>query len=209
MSDSELKKQVKNLGPAEVARRAGLKLTTLLTWMKTPTANLRSGNHTAVIEAVRAMLGTQVSDSLSHGGETFYPVPIFDIRAAAGAGALVEDGEPTSYQMFRENWLRTLTRASLEKLSGITVSGDSMEPSLRNGDQILVDRSFTRVRGEGIYVLLVDDVLQVKRLQRSPKDGSLEVMSDNQTYRSYRLDPNEERNVHIIGRVLWFGRALV
>ena len=55
-------------------------------------------------------------------------------------------------------------------LSMIEVSGDSMEPTLGDGDDILVDRSDAakRVRN-GIYVLRFDDALNVERIAMNPE----------------------------------------
>jgi phage repressor protein C with HTH and peptisase S24 domain len=151
-------------------------------------------------------LSEKPSDALDHAGETFLPVPIYDVRAAAGAGAFVEDGEPTGHQMFGQQWLGSLTKSPLSMLSIIHVTGDSMENTLRPGDQILVDRTATRWMGDGIYVLLYDDVLQVKRVQRD-RDGGMIIRSDNPLYEA--IKPHKGDKMHIIGMVLWTGRKLV
>src|SRR3546814_7604642 len=65
---------------------------------------------------------------------------------------------------FDERWLGKLTRAKSPSLSIIHVHGESMEPTLRDGDEVLVDSSDqgSRLR-DGIYVLRADEALVVKR----------------------------------------------
>jgi phage repressor protein C with HTH and peptisase S24 domain len=85
-------------------------------------------------------------------------------------------------------------------LSVIEVEGDSMEPTLRDGDEILVDRAPRPLRS-GLHVIRLDDVLLVKRLEPGPS-GTLQVISDNPAY------PRLERpraDIAILGRVVWKG----
>lgn len=205
MSDDEkLKAEIVRLGQTRVAKAAGVSITTLNSWIK-GSGGTSAKRRDALMQAVRE-LSLQPQDGLEHRGETYLPVPEYDIRAAAGAGAFVEDGAPTTHQMFGQQWLASLTPSPLEALSIIRVAGDSMENTLRPGDQILVDRTAQRWRGDGIYVLLFDDVLQVKRIQRD-RDGGLLILSDNPNYQA--IKPHKSDSVQIIGMVLWVGRKLV
>jgi phage repressor protein C with HTH and peptisase S24 domain len=88
----------------------------------------------------------------------------------------------------------------------IRVDGDSMAPTLSDGDEILVDREdgAGRVR-DGIYVLRIEGTLVVKRVAVGP-GGRLAVRSDNQAYPGWPdLDPAA---VDLVGRVVWVGRRL-
>lgn len=144
--------------------------------------------------------------SVTIAGEAFLTVPVYDIRASAGAGALVEDGPPTTHQVFRENFLRRLTRTSLDNLSVIQVSGDSMWETLHDGDAVLVDRSVTRIVKDGIYILQLEGELLVKRCARDLEDGSVLVISDNPKYPQQRVKKADRLSV--LGRVIWMGRAV-
>ena len=86
----------------------------------------------------------------------------------------------------------------------ITVRGDSMAPTLRDGDEILVDEgdAATRLR-DGVYVLRMDDALLVKRLAMGPSRRSMRVCSDNPAYLDWPdCDPAD---FDIVGRVVWSG----
>jgi phage repressor protein C with HTH and peptisase S24 domain len=135
------------------------------------------------------------------------PVKRVLIRASAGPGALADTERAHPYFGFDERWLRGLTGSAAEDLAIIRVEGDSMAPTLNDGDDILVDRAgCNEALRDGIYVLRVDDSLLVKRLAMHPLGKSVTVQSDNPAYPDWPdcgLD-----DVHCIGRVIWAGRKI-
>jgi phage repressor protein C with HTH and peptisase S24 domain len=133
-------------------------------------------------------------------------VPKLAIGASAGAGASI-DGEPDEGELaFDPRWLRGLG-ADPRALSIIRVEGDSMAPTLNDGDDILVDGSDAAGRlRDGIYVLRMDDGLMVKRVARAPGPGRLSVISDNPQYPSW--DDLPMTAVRLVGRVVWTGRRV-
>ncbi|MBN8844777.1 MAG: helix-turn-helix transcriptional regulator [Sphingomonadales bacterium] len=133
-------------------------------------------------------------------------VPKLGIGASAGAGASV-DGEAVEGQVaFDPKWLRDMG-ADPRALSIIRVEGDSMAPTLNDGDDIMVDGGDAAARlRDGIYVLRMDDVLMVKRVARAPGQGRVSVISDNPHYKSW--DDLPLASVRLIGRVVWTGRRV-
>jgi len=122
-------------------------------------------------------------------------VPVLDVEASAGHGALAEMESKCAQFGFDEKWLRRLTER------------DSMEPTLHDGDEVMVDLNDGQSRlRDGIYVLRTDDMLSVKRVAIEPQGKRVSVLSDNPAYPSWR--GLEKRTINIVGRVLWFGRAL-
>lgn len=84
----------------------------------------------------------------------------------------------------------------------ITASGDSMEPTLKNGDLVVIDRFDTEItKRDGVFCLLIDNDLYIKRVQRVP--GSLRFISDNRLY-----DPFEISLSEVESRVIVFGRMV-
>lgn len=136
-------------------------------------------------------------------------IPRLYIEASAGHGALAESEEEVRAISFDRIWLKELG-LSAENLSIIDVKGESMAPTLGNGDSIMVDRSDNMARlRDGIYVLRLDDALMVKRVSLSPRRecAGLTVSSDNPHYPSWPdIDP---ALVDIVGRVVWSCRRLV
>jgi phage repressor protein C with HTH and peptisase S24 domain len=126
-------------------------------------------------------------------------VPRLDLGASAGPGRV--PGGETAFDTFRFS-RRWLSEQGLEsaQLSVITVEGDSMEPLLNNGDEILVDCSPRPFR-DGIHVVRLGDTLMVKRVA-SAGPGRVALLSQNFAYPPVEVAADE---VAIIGRVVWKG----
>lgn len=82
-----------------------------------------------------------------------------------------------------------------------------MEPTLRDGDEVLVDASDqgSRLR-DGIYVLRADDALVVKRVTIQPGGRQITISSDNSAYPTWT--DVDRSTIHVVGRVIWFGRSV-
>jgi phage repressor protein C with HTH and peptisase S24 domain len=130
------------------------------------------------------------------------------VKASAGPGAIVNEGLGKPYFGFDERWLKALTVTPPSQLSIVRVEGDSMSPTLNDGDDILVDLGDCGERlRDGIYVLRVDDALVVKRLALNPMGRRVTVQSDNPAYPDWPDCGLDE--IHCIGRVIWSGRKIV
>ena len=163
----------------------------------------------AYLGVPEAMLGgpvQRVATPARTRGPGMILVPKLAIGASAGAGASI-DGEAVEGEVaFDPKWLRDLG-ADPRALSIIRVEGDSMAPTLDDGDDILVDGGDAAARlRDGIYVLRMDDVLMVKRVARAPGQGRISVISDNPHYRSW--DDLPMASVQLVGRVVWTGRRV-
>ena len=130
------------------------------------------------------------------------------IGVSAGPGAIASHELAKPYFGFDERWLRALTPTSPSSLSIVRVEGDSMSPTLNDGDDILVDLgdSIDRLR-DGIYVLRADESLVVKRLALNPMGRRVTVQSDNPAYPDWPDCGLDE--IQCIGRVIWSGRKIV
>ena len=135
------------------------------------------------------------------------PVTQSAVRASAGPGAIPAAESTRPYFAFDERWLKRLTSAPARQLSLIRVEGDSMAPTLVDGDDILIDRNDANDRlRDGIYVLRIDEALVVKRLALHPIARRVTVQSDNPAYSDW---PDCDLNdVQCIGRVIWAGRRV-
>ena len=128
-------------------------------------------------------------------------VPRLPLGASAGPGAVADGELPVGQLRFSSRWLKA-NGLNAAMLSAIEVEGDSMDPTLRDGDEILVDRTPRQLRA-GIHVLRLDDVLLVKRVERA--GDALRLISDNRAYPEIERAANE---VEIVGRVVWKGGRL-
>jgi SOS-response transcriptional repressor LexA len=168
---------------------------------------LRRGSPRELAERDRARLARYfgVAEARLGGPETAGLVEIarLDVGASAGPGGWIEDEAPRRPGALSPALLRQLgVRPAAASM--IRVEGDSMEPVLADGDEILVDRDQREVgRRGGIFVLRLDGVLMVKRLRVAV--GGVEVVSDNPAY-PVRLV--RAGGIEVVGRVAWLSRAL-
>lgn len=124
-------------------------------------------------------------------------VPRLAVGASAGAGALADAEPAIGAFRFSARWLRE-QGFDPAALSAIAVEGDSMEPTLRDGDEILVDAGRRSLR-DGIHVVRVEGATLVKRLDTG-RPGVIALVSDNRAYAPLELPPGE---IEVIGRVVW------
>ncbi|KEO91917.1 transcriptional regulator [Erythrobacter longus] len=132
--------------------------------------------------------------------ETGYiDVPRLNIGASAGPGALPDAEEAFDAFRFSRRWL---AEQGLEgaKLQAITVEGDSMEPLLNDGDEILIDTSERPFR-DGVHVVRLGDTLMVKRVAQAGA-GRFSLLSQNLAYPPVDVAADE---MQVIGRVVWKG----
>lgn len=135
----------------------------------------------------------------------FVMVPRYDVQASAGNGTLIQSELIVDHLAFREDWILRMGLSS-KKLALIMVDGDSMEPTLHNGDLVLIDLRTDGYLLNGIYAIQYKGYLLIKRIQ-SKLDGSIVIRSDNSMYESEILTDNEESFI-VVGRVVWFGRTM-
>lgn len=146
-------------------------------------------------------LGKERENSLT-GSENWIDIPRLAIDALAGPGSVLAEDEVCGAIRFSPRWLRSMGLVP-ETLSTIAVSGDSMEPVLRDGDEILVDRSRRALR-DGIHVVRLEGTLLVKRIEMGA-GGRITLLSDNLAYRPITCSLAD---VEVIGRVVWKGGRL-
>ncbi len=87
---------------------------------------------------------------------------------------------------------------NIKNIEAINVTGDSMEPTLNNGNIIFIDKTKSDVTKDGIYAFVNENGLFVKRIQRRI-DGNLDVISDN---KEYPIQITNKNNIEILGKVI-------
>lgn len=132
-------------------------------------------------------------------------VPDMEISLAMGSGSFLDVFERRGDRAFDREWLRSVSGGNLEKLFVAQGDGDSMEPTLRDGDVVLIDGSQRVIdKPERVWAVSYGGLGMIKRVRRLP-DGSHELMSDNPSVRTIRATDGE---MHILGRVIWIGRRI-
>lgn len=97
---------------------------------------------------------------------------------------------------FRE--FSTWCSANPYSLRIIRIEGDYMEPALPTGSLILYDSSIKQYKGDGIYIVSLNHVVQVKRVQQVEKNKYL-LLSDNPQYKDIIC---EDTDIELLGRAI-------
>ncbi len=124
-------------------------------------------------------------------------------QITAGAGDAHQNGheEISGAHAYRRDWLerRGLTAAACVV---IDVKGESMEPTICDGDVVLVNTIERKIKSGNIYAFRTEEGVRLKRLHRQ-LDGRIKVASDNQDKTAFPdewLTPGIE--AEIIGMVV-------
>ena len=198
--------------PAAVAKRAGVAVTTINRPF-TGTSPSRLGR--AVLEKLQAAYpdfpgwaAGEVSDRLlpfrhAAAEPDADLVQIDSIDLSYGLGGTFVNVAPVDVEKvsFSRSWLRQFTHSAPHHLSSTQGIGDSMQPTIHDRDVVIFDRSRTRLDDEltdRIWVCAFGEIGMIKRLRQLP-DGSVRIMSDNQ---SVRDEIAADGDLHLIGRVV-------
>ncbi len=124
---------------------------------------------------------------------------------SAGGGLVVMSEGFTNRYAFRKRWLKQVG-VDEKKAVLMMVRGDSMEPTLADGDTVMVDTQRVKMVSGRVYAINCgDDMLQVKRLER--RGNKVRVISDQkEIYDPYDVDPED---IRIIGQLVWYARQMV
>ncbi len=139
--------------------------------------------------------------------DTYAYVPLYDARCSAGSGAWNERSRVLVNLSFTRYSLRKKGLTPTD-LACLRVDGDSMTGLLEDGDTVMIDRRRNTLEGEGVYVVMLDDHLYAKRLQRQ-FDGSVLIISHNKEYKELTVPKERLAELQIIGRVVWAGGWMV
>lgn len=129
-------------------------------------------------------------------------IPRLDLHLSAGRGKDQVEIEfvEKQPQAFRTDWIRR-ERLKPSKLACLNASGSSMEPTIWDGDSLVVDTSMLDVIDGKVYALWYEGGERVKRLYRLP-GGGLRIKSDNPQFETIELEPGHTGHVRVIGRVV-------
>ncbi len=188
----------KGMTQSELARELGIAQNTISSWEK--------GNRTpnlGDIERLCEVYGVSLSSFLTKQDKDlpeFSPVPLLAARPRGGTGGLETDDDIQSWYSFHTDFL--LRKGNPARMRLFFVAGDSMSPTLNEGDMVMVDMGQQSVTSGKIYMLRVGEELMMKRLENRP-NGILLIRSDNPTYEAIELQTHVENDVEIFGRMVW------
>lgn len=126
-------------------------------------------------------------------------IPMTDLSVSAGTGVDWGSGEYTGELMPIPKDIYIRYRSY--DLAGARVKGDSMEPTLKDGEPVVYARG--AIEGDGIYVISILDELFVKRLSRNILDQTVTIISDNTLYPPIVYSMDRE-GLEILGKVVFW-----
>lgn len=134
---------------------------------------------------------------------------IEEIDLALGMGATFLDPDRAPERLgiipFKLDWLRDIYHGPITRLKVVRGRGDSMEPTIRDGDFVLIDTSRIRLDEQDVvWAISYGDLGMIRRLRQLP-GGGVQLMPDNAVVRTTEAYDGE---LHIMGRVIWIGRRM-
>lgn len=192
---------------ARLADRLGVNQPDISRWKK---GSEPKGHNMEALRSLAVEYGVLDRDQPTAAvSENVVMVARYAVRASAGDGAVVLAEEVADWFRVGRDWLeRYVPRGA--RTGVIEARGDSMHPTIRDGDILLLNFDIDRqdVANGGVFVITIDGNLFVKRLQIM-LDGSIQIMSDNELYDTELVDreyADEKMRVH--AQVVWAGGPL-
>lgn len=168
-------------------------------WLATGHPVIMGGGHWKVTESPTTYI--RQSETV----ESYTLVPKHDLMT--GNREVLHSEQIVDHLAFKSEWLVKDLGVDPHTLALVSARGDSMEPTISQGDLLLLDLSQRRVGDEAIYALVVEDGVLAKRIQRL-LDGMLSVRCDNPAYKEQLVPKEATETLRVLGRVVWVGRRI-
>lgn len=132
-----------------------------------------------------------------------------NVNSSLGYGITVYDESQTATYSISSQLAKDLG-ININNSEMIFGTGNSMEPTIKGGDALLVDLSKKDVNDGKIYCIRHDGELKTKRLQKISKT-KIKIISDNKDYDPVLIDFEKDISVdfEVIGEIRWCGRIFL
>lgn len=156
--------------------------------------------------AIKAALGVELVLTVAEDREPYNPedkyalISRYAVQVPAGSATEIEHEEVNGTFAYRRDWLAK-RGLIVSQLSVVEAKGDSMYPTINDGDAVLVNHADKKLRNNEVYCFRTEDGPRFKRLVRQ-LDGKVRVVSDNPDKTKYPdewLSPGSE--AQLIGHV--------
>lgn len=135
-------------------------------------------------------------------------IPVYAITAGMGRGRFVESEVIIKIVVVNQSTLGEMRLTGTgHGIVAVYADGESMEPTIPPKSIVFVDRNQRDLR-DGVYLVRLEDMIYVKRIQRLP-DHKLKVISDNPIYKPFDVDLKNGDDFEILGKVVrtWIERT--
>ncbi|MBK1780587.1 helix-turn-helix transcriptional regulator [Advenella sp. WQ 585] len=145
----------------------------------------------------QAQTGNEVKETPAANESEFTNIRRFDLRASAGEGRLVFDYDALEPFKIRSDFLKK-NGASEKNTFFMTAKGDSMEPIIPDGADVLVVENGHEIINGKVYVFFLNKNIYIKSLSKT--EGGIVALSYNHAYDPMFIGPKD--SFKIIGRVI-------
>ena len=191
--------------PAEIADRLKLKYGTVRNYVREleQSGKIRKLGHGQYIYEENGEPGPKESAPKKEEWENLVRVPLVAPRVGAGHPREVFSEQVDRFLIYSADLIRMEIGFVPSQLVAFRISGDSMEPTLRPGDVVIVAMHHVDLIEGSVYLIQVGDGLMIKRLIRLERHH-LVFGSDNPRYDKLILqrDDHNQEEVRILGRVI-------
>lgn len=156
-----------------------------------------------IAEYFRVDLGQVIgSTPIATGFNDCVKINILDVKACCGTGIENLTEQVTGCWQMPLVEFKKISFADPRNVYMIQASGDSMLPTIADGDWALVDLAQNFMSSDGIYLIKLASGLAIKRLQAGLK--SLTVKSDNPQYGDITAESGE---LTVVGKIIYILNA--
>lgn len=145
----------------------------------------------------QAQTSNEVKEPPAANESEFTNIRRFDLRASAGEGRLVFDYDALEPFKIRTDFLKK-NGASEKNTFFMTAKGDSMEPIIPDGADVLVVENGHEIINGKVYVFFLNKNIYIKSLSKT--EGGIVALSYNHAYDPMFIGPKD--SFKIIGRVI-------
>lgn len=204
---------------SEFARAIGVSQPSLTRWIKGEADTSRT-NLIKIAEAANVsvewlitgngeMMGVPLCGTIPQLENDVVMIPCYkSILVSAGFGSF-NDGitKPDGEEPYSELLLKTIG-IKPKDAAVFWAKGNSMEPVISNGDQLLIDRSKKEIKSNKIYLIQNESSIWVKRVKLLW--DRIELISDNkEEYAPISLTSADAGTLKVIGQVAYIGKTVV
>jgi transcriptional regulator with XRE-family HTH domain len=199
----------KGLNPKTLAERANVGRSFVYDILSGRSCNPTSGKIAAIAQELGVSMQYLLSGVHSQAGSAennwtdIATISTLKIESTMNSNIIVSVADVSSSYYFTESWIRETLHSTPEYIRNIAISCDSMYPTLKAGDSIMVDIAKKDINPPGIFVIFDGVALKPRRLEMLAPERIL-VRADNDKYSSYET---ALADLHIVGKVVWLGRS--
>lgn len=183
--------------PASLLEMLSAKLNINLNWLITGEGSmyLNEGN-----EKPNCIEETKAYENIKEEDSDTLLIPMTNMKLSAGRGWDWESDESFTGELLPVP-MKIAKRFSTDNLIAATVKGDSMEPTLHDGEPVAYVREFEN--GDGIYALAILDEVYIKRLSIDKLKREVTIISDNPKYPA-KTYPMDQEGLQVLGKVVFW-----